>query len=103
MQQNVKVRAPGLAVKDLLARLSQAAGVKLTADKLTAEDKVVVFSPARPLQATLGDIAALFNDYWRRENGSDGKPRYLLTRNPRAVSLEENSPQCVKASPDNTT
>lgn len=90
MRQNVKVRASGLAVKDLLARLSQAAGVQLTADKLTAEDKVIAFSPARPLQATLADVAALFNDYWRRETTSDGKPRYLLTRNPRAIALEEN-------------
>lgn len=89
MRQNVKVHAPGLAVKDLLARLSATTGVMLTADKITAEDKVIVFSPARPLQATLADVAALFNDVWRRETASDGKPRYLLTRSLRASALEE--------------
>lgn len=90
MALKVKVQAPGLAVKDLLARLSQATGVKLTADKITGEDKVIVFSSARPLQATLADVAALFNDTWRRDVASDGRPRYLLTRSSRAVSLEEN-------------
>ena len=90
LAQQVRVQAPGLAVKDLLALLSDKTGVLLTANNSVAQDKVIAFSPERPLQATLADIAELFNDVWRRDKTADGKPRYILTRSLRAIALEES-------------
>ena len=90
MAQKVSVHCEGMAVGELLLLLSQKTGVELAADKLTAEDKVIAFVPARPLRVTLTDLAALFNDAWTREKGADGKSRYVLTRSLRARAYEES-------------
>src|SRR5471030_2770862 len=62
--KKVKVTCPGLAVGELLDQLSAKTGAKLLADKAIADDKVILFCPARPLKDTLNDLAALFHDYW---------------------------------------
>ena len=65
LQQGVAVHAEGVPVGDLLTLLAQKTGVTLKADLYVADDKVIVFNPARPLRDTLRDIAALFNDEWQ--------------------------------------
>src|SRR5690242_10885672 len=59
LAQKVKVTAEGVPVEDLLARLAQKCGVSLAASRETADDKVMLFAPARPLHEVLGDLAAL--------------------------------------------
>jgi hypothetical protein len=80
LERKVRVEAEGLPLGDLLLLLSQQAGVRLTASSETADDKVVLFTPARPLRETLGDLAALFDDRWSRRKGGEGKPVYELGR-----------------------
>ena len=71
--KKVKVSCPGLAVGELLDQLSAKTGVKLRADKAIADDKVILFCSARPLKATLNDLAALFHDGWRHIRTVDGE------------------------------
>ncbi len=89
LEKRVKVTCPGLAVGELLEQLSAKAGIKLEADRAIADDKVVLFCPARPLKATLNDLAALFHDVWRHTKTADGKDRYLLLRTRAATVYEE--------------
>ena len=42
------IEAEGIPVSELLAQISRASGVILKADAVVADDKVVVFSAARP-------------------------------------------------------
>jgi hypothetical protein len=77
----------GLALGDLLAQLSRETNVVLEASPEVADDKVVLFTPSRPLRETLSDLAHLFNDTWVRDE-RDGKPRYRLTRGLEARKLE---------------
>ena len=87
--KKVKVTCPGLAVGELLDRLSAKTGVSLRADKATADDKMVLFCPARPLKDTLNDLAALFHDGWRHIRTADGEDRYILSRTSRATEYEQ--------------
>lgn len=89
LEKRVKVTCPGLAVGELLDQLSAKTGIKLQADKAIADDKVVLFCPARPLKDTLNDLAALFHDVWRHTKTADGKDRYLLLRTRAATVYEE--------------
>src|SRR5205085_1930126 len=60
--------------------LSEKTGISMSVSPETADDKVIVFGPARPLREVLGDLAALFNDRWERHQLKDGSARYVLTR-----------------------
>jgi hypothetical protein len=95
LKQNVAVHAEGIPVGDLLALLSRKTGVSLKADPYVADDKVVVFSPARPLRTTLVDLAALFNDTWEEAPLADGKMRYTLVRRLKAQRYEDDLEQQV--------
>ena len=86
--KKMKVTCPGLAVGELLDQLSAKAGVKLRADKAIADDKVILFCPARPLKDTLNDLAALFHDGWRHMRTVDGEDRYILQRTRQATEYE---------------
>ena len=77
-----------LALDELLARLSQQTGVTLKVQQDIAEEKVVVFSTARPLRDLLYDIAALRNDTWMRQEQPGNPPTYRLVRNGRAREYE---------------
>src|SRR3954468_10684783 len=59
LAKRVKVTCQGLAVGELLDQLSARTGVTLRVDKAIADDKVVLFCPARPLKETLYDLATL--------------------------------------------
>ncbi|MCW3100308.1 MAG: hypothetical protein JWL77_5926 [Chthonomonadaceae bacterium] len=95
LKQNVAVHAEGIPVGDLLDLLSRKTGVSLKADPYVADDKVVVFSPSRPLRATLVDLAALFNDTWEEAPLTDGKMRYTLVRRFKAQRYEDDLEQQV--------
>jgi hypothetical protein len=95
LKQNVAVHAEGIPVGDLLALLSRKTGVSLKADPYVADDKVVVFSPARPLRTTLVDLATLFNDAWEQVPLADGKMRYTLVRRLKAQRYEDDLEQQV--------
>ena len=88
--KKVKVTCPGLAVGELLDHLSAGTGVKLQADKAIADDKVILFCPARPLKETLNDLAALFHDVWRHLRTADGKDRYILLRTRQSTEYEQS-------------
>ncbi len=88
----VAVHAEGVAISDLLARLSDKTGVALEAGGDTGNEKVLVFGPPRPLKNVLGDLAALVGGAWRRLPAS-GKSapaaaRYVLFRSARSRALE---------------
>ncbi|MCW3051789.1 MAG: hypothetical protein JWN14_959 [Chthonomonadales bacterium] len=88
--KRVKVTCPGLAVGELLDQLSATTGVKLQADKAIADDKVVLFCPARPLKETLTDLAALFHDSWRHIRTAGGEDRYILLRTRQSTEYEQS-------------
>ena len=89
LNQRVIVSAEGIPVGDLLLLLSQKTGVPIKADGFTADDKVIVFGPARPLRDVMADLAALFNDTWLHSRNGD-RHSYRLTRNPRERDYETN-------------
>jgi hypothetical protein len=81
---NVAVRAEGLSINDLFVLLSKQTGIELSASRDTGEEKVLLFSPVRPLRELLADLAALFNDRWERKVAVRRDTRYILTRDLRA-------------------
>ena len=97
LQQAVAVHAEGVPVGDLLTQLAQKTGIVLKADMYVADDKVILFSPARPLRDTLRDMAALFNDAWQADPLPDGKTRYTLVRRLKARHYEDGLEQEVNA------
>jgi hypothetical protein len=97
LQQAVTVRAEGVPVGDLLTQIAQKTGVALKADLYVADDKVIVFSPARPLRDTLRDMAALFNDQWESTPLPGGQTRYMLIRRLKARHYEDDLEQEVSA------
>jgi hypothetical protein len=95
LKQSVAVHAEGVPVGELLDLLSRKTGVSLKAEMFVADDKVVAFSPARPLRATLVDLAALFNDSWEEAPLANGKMRYTLVRRFPARRYEDDLEQQV--------
>ena len=88
--QKVRLRVEGLPVKELLALLAQRTGVDLRSQEDIGDEKVVIFQPARPLQATLLDLAALFNNRWERVELPGQPLRYRLLRTARAREYEDS-------------
>ncbi len=95
--KRVKVTCPGLAVGELIDQLSAKTGVNLQADKAIAEDKVILFCPARPLKETLNDLAALFHDSWRHLRTADSKDRYVLVRTRQSTEYEQSLSRATAA------
>ena len=94
-KQSVSVRAEGIPVRDLLARISAKTGVALRADGDVGDDKIIAFCPARPLADTLKDVAALFNDEWQPSPLPNGQMRWLLIRRLSARHYEDALEQSV--------
>ena len=88
LEQNVALTAEGVPVGELLALIAQKSGVSLRAVAPTSDDKIVCFSPSRPLRESLRDIAALLNDKWLHST-EDGKDYYTLVRTARAKEAED--------------
>jgi beta-lactamase regulating signal transducer with metallopeptidase domain len=88
LARKIKVTAEGLPVGDLLTLIAKETGIGLSADQDIADDKVIVFGPARPLREVLADLAALFNNRWERWKVADGALRYRLIRTVRAGQYE---------------
>jgi hypothetical protein len=89
LNTGVEVAAAGVPVSDLLTALGDKTGVRLTAAPSTADDKVVVVSPARPLRETLADLAALLNDRWQARERPGRPVAYELERSPAAANLDQ--------------
>ena len=81
LERPVRVTSPGIGVAALLARLSKASGVSLTADTAAGEDKVTLYGPARPVREVLGDLAELFGHRWQRRRVG-AETRYVLAVDP---------------------
>lgn len=81
------VHAEGIAVSDLLARLSASAGTPLRAGTGVADEKVIVLGPPRPLHRILSDVALLLNAGWARETRG-GKTEWVLSRGLAAQQYE---------------
>lgn len=87
VMQKARIHCEGLSVGELVALLAKKSGIGLTADQSAAEEKVVVFTPLRPLRDTFLDLAALLNDTWEQDRTA-GQPRYILRHGRTAVALE---------------
>ncbi len=87
--KSVKVTCPGLAVGELLSQLSAKTGIKLLANKAIEDEKVVIFSQARPLKDTLNDLATLFHDEWRHSLDKDSGDQYTLIRTRASTDYEQ--------------
>ena len=93
LERKVALHVEGLPIGELLEQLSAKTGVTFTAQKDIAEENVIAFVPARPLRATLEDIAALFNNQWERIENDKVKGeavRYRLIRGARAREYEDS-------------
>lgn len=88
LSPRVLLHVEGLPVGDLLAQVREKTGVALAASAEVADEKVMIFGPARPLREQLADMAALLNTTWERKADPGGQPRYTLTRSLRARQLE---------------
>ncbi len=88
LERRVTVHVEGMALAELLPRLSKATGVPLRADRETAEDKVVILGPDRPLHDVLEDLAALLGHRWERRTVG-GEVQFVLTRDPEVRKKEE--------------
>ena len=124
LNQTVAIHVEGVPVGELLTLLSEKTGVSLKADAYVADDKVIAFSPTRPLRETLNAIAALYNDVWqiapsvepisnvkfadkkladsksqdeKTSNDKNAKPRYVLTRRLSARHYEDDLEQAITA------
>src|SRR2546421_3548886 len=67
LETKLTVSAVGTSFPDFLSDLSTRTGVRFTADRTVAEDKITLFAQDRPLSATLKAVAHFFNFTWRRE------------------------------------
>jgi hypothetical protein len=90
LTQRAAIRAEGLPVTELLALLTKKTGIDLTTQDDIGDEKVVLFSPARPLRTTLADLAALFNNQWLHIEKPGEKPRYKLIRTALARAYEDS-------------
>lgn len=88
LNQKVKITAEGVPMSALLALITQKTGLQIKADSYTADDKIIVFGPPRPLKNIMTDMAALFNDTWLHSKNGE-QHTYRLTRNPRERDYEE--------------
>src|SRR5579871_6285449 len=88
LAQKVTITAEGIPVGDLLALLAKQTGMHFEADEAVADDKVIVFSTARPIKDVLSDLAALYNDAWMHSNVK-GAHFYRLMRTVRAREFED--------------
>ncbi|MFN3648441.1 MAG: hypothetical protein ACK47B_02580 [Armatimonadota bacterium] len=88
LETPLRVQAEGIAVADLLARISAETGVRLSAETEAGDDRLVAFGPARPLREVLADIATLFGHRWRRRELRSGTRAYVLEK-PAAVRKRE--------------
>src|SRR5437868_14869100 len=80
LQRRVALSVEGLPIRDLLSLLSERTGVSLAVASDVADEKALVFGPARPLRDVLADLAALFDCRWARERSGRDSTRYRLVR-----------------------
>jgi hypothetical protein len=79
LDQPASLSIEGMALSDLMSWLSAKSGVSLSTARALGDEKVVVFTQARPLRQTLKDIASLFNFRWERRSPENQVPTYQLT------------------------
>jgi hypothetical protein len=68
------VEAEGIAMADLLSRLSEKTGIILKAHRSMEEKKVILFFRQQPLRDLLTGLATLFDASWQTIAGPNGTP-----------------------------
>ncbi len=86
LERKVLVSCEGLPVSELLALISEKTQIPLSASREHAQDKLLVFGPARPLRDVLADLAALLGAVWEKRKTDTG---YTLARSIRTRNREE--------------
>ncbi|HLK59976.1 MAG TPA: M56 family metallopeptidase [Chthonomonadaceae bacterium] len=89
LERRVTVNAEGIPVSDLVPLLAKKTGLPLEVWSGAADDKVIVYSAARPLKEVMADLALLFNDRWIHGKTNTGREYYALTRTETARRYEE--------------
>ena len=88
IRKKVTIKTEGIALGELFALMAKQTGVRLQVDDYTADDKVIILGPPRPMNEIMADIAALYNDTWLHSRDGD-RHTYRLTRLPIARDDED--------------
>jgi hypothetical protein len=86
--RKVSVQAKALSFFDLCERLRRQAGVRVTANRCVADDKITLYCHPRPLRDLMRQISRQFGFTWVRK-GEEGSYEYELTQTLRSKLLEE--------------
>ena len=84
----VALRRKGVSFADLCEALTSETGIRFTANRRVADDKVTLFCHPRPLRDIMRLIALHFGFAWVRK-GEEGAYEYELTQTLRSQLLEE--------------
>jgi hypothetical protein len=88
LSRQVTLQAKGMALSDLCEGLREQTGIRLTAGRSAADDKVTVFCKQTPLREVMRQVNRLFSFTWLR-SGKEGEYRYELQQDLRSQLLEE--------------
>jgi RNA polymerase sigma factor (sigma-70 family) len=88
IRRRVTIKTEGIALGELFALWAKQTGVRLQVDDYTADDKVIILGPPRPMNEIMADIAALYNDTWLHSRDGE-RHTYRLTRLPIARDDED--------------
>jgi hypothetical protein len=86
--RKVSVQAKGISFFDLCERLRRESGVRVTANRCVADDKITLYCHPRPLRDLMRQISRHFGFTWIRK-GDEGNYEYELTQTVRSKLLEE--------------
>ena len=86
--RKVSVQAKGISFFDLCTRLRAESGVRVTANRCVADDKITLYCHPRPLRDLMRHISRHFGFTWVRK-GEEGSYEYELTQTLRSKLLEE--------------
>jgi anti-sigma factor RsiW len=86
--RRVSMQAKGISFFDLCERLRRESGVRVTANRSVADDKITIFCHPRPLRDLMRQISRHFGFNWVRK-GEEGSYEYELTQTLRSKLLEE--------------
>lgn len=80
LDRKTTVEVEGIALADLLPRLSEKTGIVLKAHSSMADKKVILFFRQQPLRDLMKGLATLFDAGWQTVPGSDtASPGYEIT------------------------
>jgi hypothetical protein len=86
--RKVTLQDKGVALSDFCAELQEQTGVKLSASRAVADEKVTVFVKEEPARGVMRAVAHLFGYFWLR-SGHEGEYRYELDQDLKAQLAED--------------